>query len=79
LGYGKVIQTIGILRSAWQVAGNNAGMQRCVALLVFATAGGIMLNNLTAPPDQSPVVIYVFSWLAGTVSAWAGKTQVSSV
>jgi hypothetical protein len=92
LGYGKVIQTlgipglllwmawfIGILRSAWQVAGNSVGMQRCVALLVFAAAGGIMLNNLTAPPDQSPVVIYVFSWLAGTVSAWAGKTQVSSV
>jgi hypothetical protein len=29
--------------------------------------------------DQSSVVIYVFSWLAGTTTIWAGEMRTQSV
>ena len=36
-----------------------------ISLLTFIVAIGFLINNLTAPPDQSPFVIYIFCWLAG--------------
>jgi len=90
-GYGKAVQTfgapglvlwfawfIGILRYARKVLERGTDMQRCMGMLVLATAGGFMINNLTAPPDQSPIVMVLFGWLAGTVAAWAGRSGTVS-
>lgn len=38
---------------------------RALILVTLVTAIGFLLNNITAPPDQSIFVLYVFSWLAG--------------
>lgn len=41
------------------------GDRRAIAMVVILTAVGILINNLTAPPNQSPFLVYTFSWLAG--------------
>lgn len=39
--------------------------RRGLALISLTAAIGFLINNLTAPPNQSPSAVYVFSWLAG--------------
>lgn len=47
-----------------------SGLRRGVVAIILVSALGIMLNNLTAPPDQSLFVIYIFPWLAGLTVRW---------
>lgn len=55
----------GILLAAFSLIRRAQGVWRQLGLITFAVAIGFLLNNLTAPPDQSPFTIYVFAWLAG--------------
>lgn len=46
---------------------------RDLAIVVLTIGCGFLLNNIAAPPDQSPFVIYLFPWLAGCLVAWRGQ------
>jgi len=80
LGYRKITDSLGfpglllwfawfglILRSSYRLARRSTGWMRYMSLAVFSMALGFILNNITAPPDQSTVVVYLFHWLAGAV------------
>lgn len=56
----------GVIAAAWRLWRRGPPAMAPLGLLVTAMAGGFLLNNLTAPPDQLPFTIYVFAWLAGT-------------
>lgn len=66
----------GIILASLLVVRRTSGLKRGVSVITIAIAIGFMLNNFTAPPDQSLFVIYVFPWMAGFVVRWA--TQVSA-
>jgi hypothetical protein len=55
----------GILLYSLKALRRTTGSQRGIVVATFVVAVGFLLNNLTAPPDQSPFVIYIFGWLAG--------------
>ncbi len=55
----------GILAYSYAGYRRLGGIWRGLALVTFVSAIGFLLNNLTAPPDQSTFVIYLFGWLAG--------------
>jgi O-antigen ligase len=55
----------GIIFICWQATTTTTGYAQGVVMVTLVTAVGFLLNNLTAPPDQSPFTIYVFGWLAG--------------
>jgi len=55
----------GVLFYAWRLIHRREGAWRQLGLIGFVAAVGFLVNNLTAPPDQSPFTIYVFAWLAG--------------
>ncbi len=59
----------GVLWCAFSIYRKSSGMWRGLAIIVFAIACGFLINNLTAPPDQSPFVMYVFPWLAGLIAS----------
>lgn len=67
---------VGILVTAFAVMrrikinDQDLGNPRDLAIVVFTIALGFLLNNVAAPPDQSPFVIYLFPWLAGCLVAW---------
>jgi len=56
---------LGLLLYSLNLFRTTAGVWKMLALSTFVTAIGFMLNNITAPPDQSPFLIYVFPFLAG--------------
>ena len=55
----------GLLLCSLNLFRTTVGVWKLIALSTFVTALGFLLNNVTAPPDQSPFVIYVFPFLAG--------------
>lgn len=56
----------------------KARSPKALAIIVLITAIGFMLNNLTAPPDQSTFVMYVYGALCGIiVTYWQKKTADS--
>jgi hypothetical protein len=57
----------GILFFSLNLFWTSEGDWKTLSLVVFTTAVGFLLNNVTAPPDQSPFVIYVFPFMAGIV------------
>lgn len=66
----------GIILASSLVVRRTSGLKRGFAVITIAIAIGFMLNNFTAPPDQSLFVIYVFPWMAGIVVRWA--TQITA-
>src|SRR5439155_15577843 len=46
-------------------ARSTTGPLNALAVLTLTAAVGFLINNLTAPPDQSLFLRYVFPWLAG--------------
>lgn len=78
VGYLKITGTLGLpgllLVLSWFLAiltysffayHKFQGALQGVAIVTLVAAIGFLVNNLTAPPDQSPFTIYVFGWLAG--------------
>ena len=62
----------GVIRASWAVWRAADAPWHNLAILAFATAIGSLINNVTAPPDQSLFIGYLFPWLAGmTVARWA--------
>lgn len=57
----------GIIAASWRVWRSPRSEERPIGLITLAIACGFLVNNLTAPPDQLPFVIYIFAWLAGLV------------
>lgn len=55
----------GIIFFCWQAIPTTTSYPQAIVMVTLVTAVGFLLNNLTAPPDQSPFTIYVFGWLAG--------------
>ncbi len=55
----------GIIFICWQAIPTTTGYAQGIVMVTLVTAVGFLLNNLTAPPDQSPFTIYIFGWLAG--------------
>jgi O-Antigen ligase len=51
--------------------------QASAALLTFVIAVGFLINNITAPPDQSLFVIYIFPWLAGLSVQFCAASQLN--
>ncbi len=67
----------GILLFSLNLFRTSMGHWKMLGLIVFATAVGFMLNNLTAPPDQSSFLIYVFPFLAGIVVRRYGHQRLA--
>lgn len=62
---------LGIIVTSWAVSQSADGPWRGLAILTLVVAIGCLVNDLTAPPDQSLFLSYMFPWLAGmTVSGW---------
>jgi hypothetical protein len=70
----------GIIAMAYKGHRKCNGIWRGLALITLVTAIGFLINNLTAPPDQSTFTIYVFAWLAGlTVRIATIRPDVTSM
>lgn len=80
---------LGIIVFSFTASRSPDRLWQGLAALTLATAVGFLINNLTAPPDQSLFLIYIFPWLAGmtvrrsvqqrrAVTQWsAGDTTLS--
>ena len=55
----------GLLAHARRLVASSDGVAVGVGVVVYAACVGFLVNNLAAPPDHSPMFIYVFAWLAG--------------
>ncbi|HXJ84551.1 MAG TPA: O-antigen ligase family protein [Candidatus Methylomirabilis sp.] len=70
----------GIVVASAAVSRVTDGPWQGLGFLTLATAVGWLVNDLTAPPDQSLFLSYVFPWLAGmTVSRWAQLRAAGTV
>jgi len=58
----------GILIASINLFRTSEDIWKVLGVTVFSTASGFLLNMLTAPPDQSTFVIYIFPFLAGVLS-----------
>jgi len=68
----------GILFWAWRLIRRRDSTWRQLGLISFVAAVGFLFNNLTAPPDQSLFMIYVFAWLAGLTVRVAAASPTAS-
>ena len=55
----------GVLLKSKSGLGNMVSYQEALCMVCLLSTVGFLINNLAAPPDQAPVFIYPFSWLAG--------------
>jgi O-antigen ligase len=69
---------LGIVLASYHTVRRQHGIKRGVAIIAVAMSVGFILNNFTAPPDQSLFVIYVFPWIAGIVVRWATQSRTIS-
>jgi O-antigen ligase len=68
----------GIFYYGSRLARRRAGLNSGIGLVTITIATGFLINNLTAPPDQSPFVIYLFCWLAGLTVQLAQRVPRTS-
>jgi hypothetical protein len=69
---------LGVLMVSLAAARSERDPWNALAVLTFATAVGFLINNLTAPPDQSLFLRYLFPWFAGMTvrrSVQSGPSQ----
>lgn len=65
----------GIFILSWKAYRRANGTLSGIGLVTCGMTVGFLVNNLTAPPDQSLFVIYLFCWLAGTSVQIAQRTS----
>jgi O-antigen ligase len=66
-----VVFFAGVLANASKLLRRTKSSHQHLALITALIAIGFLINNITAPPDQSPFVIYLFPWLAGVMTTRA--------